>query len=62
VITGYWTKDIAILGESSVFMLTGKEKRLWTPSRMTWIRYDRGRPLEDPDYRKEKFKKIKQDR
>jgi hypothetical protein len=27
-------------------VLTGKEKRLWTPSRVIWIRYDRGRPLK----------------
>jgi hypothetical protein len=26
-----------------------------------WIRYDRGRPPEDLDYRKEKLEKINQD-
>jgi hypothetical protein len=31
----------------SVFVLTVKERRLWTPSRIIWIRHDRGRPPED---------------
>jgi hypothetical protein len=46
----------------SVFVLTGKEKRLWTSSRVIWIRDDKGRTPEDLGYRKEKFEKIKQDR
>ena len=61
MISGYWTKDMLFLERGSVFVLTGKEKRLWTPSRVIWIRYDRGRPPEDLGYGKEKFKKIKQD-
>jgi hypothetical protein len=43
-----------------VFVLTGKEKRLWTTSRVIWIRYDRGRLPEDLSYRKEKLKEKNQ--
>ena len=49
-------------GIAAVFVLTGKEKRLWTLSRVIWIRYDRVRPPEDLGYRKEQLKKIKLDR
>jgi hypothetical protein len=64
MISGYWTKDMLFGERSSVFGLVGKWKRSWTPSRVIWIRYDRERspPPEDLGYRKEKFKKIKQDR
>lgn len=55
MIPGYWTEDM-LFGERA-FMLTGKEKRLWTPSRVIWISYDRGRPPEDLGYRKEKCEK-----
>jgi hypothetical protein len=41
------------LERGSVFVLTGKEKRFWNPYRVIWIRYNRGRPLEDFDYRKQ---------
>jgi hypothetical protein len=47
-------KRDAILGEkSSVFVLIGKKKKLWSPSKLIWIKYERGIPLEDLGYRKE---------
>lgn len=52
---------VAILGER-LFMLTGKEKRLWIPSRVLGIRCDREIPPKDVGYRKEKLEKSKQDR
>jgi hypothetical protein len=54
----YWTKDVLFWEKGSVFVLTGKENRLWTPSRVICIRYYRGRPSEDL----KKFEKITQDR
>jgi hypothetical protein len=58
----YRTKDMLFGGKGSVFVLTGKEKRFWTPSRVIWIRWwfisDRKTP-EDFSCRKEKFRKIK---
>jgi hypothetical protein len=62
MISGYWSKDMLFWKRDSVFVLTRKEKRLWTPSRVIWIRYDKGRPPETLGYRREKFEKIKQDR
>jgi hypothetical protein len=35
-----------LLEKGSAFMLTGKWKRLWTPSKAIRIRFDRGRPPE----------------
>lgn len=32
MISGYWTKDLLFWKKVSAFVLTGKEKRLWTPS------------------------------
>lgn len=46
VISSYWTKDMLFWEKGSVFVLTGKEKRLWISSRVIWIRLDRGRPSE----------------
>ena len=43
----------------SVFVLTGKKKRFWIPSKMIWIRYDRGRSTKDLGYRQER--KIQED-
>jgi hypothetical protein len=58
MMSGYWVKGMLFWERCSVFV-TGKEKRLWTPSRvMIWISYDSGRPPEDL----EKFERIKQDR
>ena len=53
MISSYWKKDMLFWERGSVFVLIGKKKRLWTPSRVIWIRYDRGRPSEDL----EKFEK-----
>jgi hypothetical protein len=39
----YWTKDRLFWERGSIFVLIGKNKRLWTPSKVIWIRYDRGR-------------------
>jgi hypothetical protein len=61
MISGYWTKVMLFWERDSV--LTGKEKKLWTPSKVICIRYDRGRPPEDLSHRqKRKFEKIKQHR
>ena len=43
----YWTKDMLFWKKNSVFVLIGKENKLWLPSRVIWIRYDRGVPPED---------------
>jgi hypothetical protein len=50
------------LERGSVFVLIGKEKTLWTLSRVIFIIYDRERPPEDLGYRKEKFENIIQGR
>jgi hypothetical protein len=47
MISGYWIKDMLLWEKGSALVLTGKENRLWTPSRVIWIRYDRGRPPEE---------------
>ena len=54
VISGYWTKNMLFLERGFSFVLTGKVKGLWTPSKVLWVRYGRGRPPEDL----EKLKKI----
>ena len=41
------------LGEKYAYVSTGKEK-LWVPSKLIKIRYDRGRPPEDLGDREEK--------
>jgi hypothetical protein len=43
MISGYWTKDMVFWERGSVFVLIRKKEGLWTPSRVIWIRYDRGR-------------------
>jgi hypothetical protein len=48
MISGYWAKDLLFWEKGSAFVLTGKESRLWTSSRVIWIRYDRGRTPEKP--------------
>ena len=45
--SGCWIKEMLFWERGSVFVLIGKEKRFWTPSRVIWISYDRGRPPED---------------
>ena len=47
MISGYWTKVMLFWARGSAFVLTGKEKRLWTLSRLMWIRYNRESPPED---------------
>jgi len=54
--SGYWLKDMLILEKGFVFI--EKVAGLWTPSRVIWIRYGRGRPSEEL----ENFKKMKQER
>jgi hypothetical protein len=34
MISGYWTRDMLLWERDSVFVLTGTEKNLWTPSRV----------------------------
>lgn len=49
---------------SSLFVSIGKEKRLWTPSKVVWPRHDRGRPPENEDLDcrpEEKKSSVKQD-
>jgi hypothetical protein len=57
MISGHRTKDLLFWKGGSVFVLTGK-KRLWTPSSVIWIRYDKKRHPK----KLEKFKRIKQDK
>jgi hypothetical protein len=52
----------AILGERLCICFDRNRERLWTPSRVIWIRYNRRRPPEYLGYSKEKFNKIKQDK
>ena len=47
MISGYWTKDLLTWERDSVFVLTGKERGLWTPFRVTWMRYGRGDSLQN---------------
>ena len=56
---GCWTKGMLFWGRGPVFVLTGKKKRLWTPSKVIWITHDRGRPPEDLGYRQKR--KIQED-
>ena len=42
-------------------MLTGKEKRLQTPSTLIWIKYDRGTSPEDLGNRQERLQKDQTD-
>lgn len=58
MISSYWTKDILLWERGSIFVVKGKEKRLWMPFRVIWIKYDLGRPPDDV----KKFWKIKQDK
>lgn len=53
MISSYWLKDILFWEEGSAFVLTGKESRLQILSRVIWIRYDRGRPLNNQENSRE---------
>jgi hypothetical protein len=37
LISGFWTKDMLFWEGGSVFVLTGKDTRLWTPFKVIWI-------------------------
>lgn len=54
LILEFWTKDMLFWERGSVFVLRGKEKRLWIPSKVIWIRYDRQRSCKDVYYRQER--------
>ena len=40
------TKDMLCWERGSRFVLTGKKKRLWSPTKVRRIKFDRGRPLK----------------
>ena len=45
MISGYWTKDMVFWERGFVFVLKGKKKRFWTPSKVIRIRFDK---IENP--------------
>ena len=44
---GYWLKDMLIWEKGFVFVFLEKVIKVFTPSRVIWIRFDRGRPPEN---------------
>ena len=44
---GYQLKDMLIWGKGFVFVFLEKVIKVFTPSRVIWIRFDRGRPPEN---------------
>ena len=44
---GYWVKGVLIWEEGFVFVFLEKMISVYTPSRVIWIRYDKGRPPEN---------------
>ena len=44
---GYRLKDILIWGKGFFFVFLDKVIKVFTPSRVLWIRFDRGRPPEN---------------
>ena len=44
---GYQLKDMLIWGKGFVFVFLEKVIKVFTPSRVLWIRFDRGRPREN---------------
>ena len=50
---GYQLKDMLIWGKCFVFVFLEKVIKVFTSSRVIWIRFDRGRPPEDLDFRQE---------
>ena len=44
---GCWLKDILIWEKGFVFVFLDKVIKVFTPSRVLWIRFDRGRPPEN---------------
>ena len=45
--SGSWLKDMLFWEKGFVFACLGKVIRVFTPSRVIWIRYDEGRPPKD---------------
>jgi hypothetical protein len=45
--SGYWPKDMLIWEKGFVFVFLDKVISVYTPSRVIWIRYDKGRPPEN---------------
>ena len=43
----YKLKDMLIWGKGFVFVFLEKVIKVFTPSRVLWIRFDRGRPREN---------------
>ena len=46
-ISDYWVKDMLIWEKGFVFVFLEKVIKVFTPSRVIWIRFDRGRPPEN---------------
>jgi hypothetical protein len=44
---GYQLKDVLIWGKGFVFVFLEKVIKVFTPSRLIWIRFDRGRTPEN---------------
>jgi hypothetical protein len=55
--SGYWLMDMLIWGKGFVSAFLEYGISVYTPSRVIWIRFDRGRPPEELDSR-ESNKKI----
>ena len=55
---GYQLKDMLIWGKGFVFVFLEKVIKVFTPSRVIWIRFDRGRPPEELDSRESNKKFI----
>ena len=45
--SGYGLKDMLIWEKGFVFVFLEKVIKVFTPSRVIWIRFDRGRPPEN---------------
>ena len=55
---GYQLKDMLIWGKDFVFVFLEKVIKVLTPSRVIWVRFDRGRPSEELDSRESNKKVI----
>ena len=55
---GYCLKNMLIWGKRFVFVFLEKVIKVFTPSRVIWIRFDRGRPPEELDSRESNKKVI----
>ena len=45
--SSYWLKEMLIWEKDFVFVFLEKVIKVFTPSRVIWIRFDRGRPPEN---------------